>query len=357
MPRRKSFRKRYNKSKQTRRIRKMRKMKTRKLTRGGSILSKASDIVSDSRKSVYYHTIGTKYQEVIELRKLDKQIKAQRDESMKMRKGSFWYLEQYIMQMYNLPNYGGGITDRKDHERYEDDLYNKEHNEDFKKLVNSIQDRDDYWVSVYKKMYEYNISLLIKNVGNNESKESITTKFKEIKTVVNTFIANLELVRESYQYKFWTGDRSVIENLEYYPSWFGSYSAANTHFEADMALIYKLKALLNNAIAKFEGNTSNDPVMPGEEQTRQEEERLEAVPEIREQGPGEQGAQEQGAQVAAIQEPETAVQVPEQVPEPETAVQETEQEPEQEQETEQEPETKSASGGKRRLRKSRKTKK
>ena len=35
MPRRKSFRKRYNKSKQTRRIRKMRKMKTRKLSGGG----------------------------------------------------------------------------------------------------------------------------------------------------------------------------------------------------------------------------------------------------------------------------------------------------------------------------------
>jgi hypothetical protein len=39
MPRRKSFRKRYNKSKQTRRIRKMRKMKTRKLTRGGGAIA------------------------------------------------------------------------------------------------------------------------------------------------------------------------------------------------------------------------------------------------------------------------------------------------------------------------------
>jgi len=309
----------------------MRKMKTRKLSGGGvsSILSNVSDIVSSAKTSAYYHTIGTKYPEVIELRKLDKQIKAQRNESMEMKEGSFWYLEQYIMQKYNLPHYGRGFNDRHHHDRYGDDLNNKEHNEDFKQLVNSIQDQDDYWVSVYKKMYENNISLLIKDVRNNESKESITTKFKKIKTVVNTFITNLELVRESYQYKWWTGQ---MKREREYPSWFGSYSAANTHFEADMALIYKLKELLNNAIAKFEGNTDSNPVMIGEEQTRQ----------------GEQGAQEQ----------ETAVQVPETTA-PETARPETREQGEPET-VEQVPEPEQGVppvGGKRRLRKSRKTKK
>jgi hypothetical protein len=235
-----------------------------------------------------------------------------------------------------------------------------ETNEDFKKLVIEIVNGQHSYNSIYYKMYGDDISLLIKQIGDDENKESIISKFTNIKSKVDTFIESLKLLRESYQYKYQTGSITSKEDEKTWTTGWGADLLFPGHYKdtfvKDMEPVYKLQKLLEEAIAKFEGNTDSNPVMTGEEQTEEQvaaiQEQETAVPETREQKttvPETEQVPEPHTEAQKTEPPvgapETAVQVPE------TAVQEKEPQ------TEQESETKSASGGKRRLRKSRKTKK
>ena len=215
MPRRKSYRKRYNKSRRTRKISKMRKMKTRKLTRGGVGGLVEYGTVEGNAPMLYGAYTGMSraarglqfisYPEVIELRNWIKRFKEYLDTVYFLNTWEAWFWTVYYGT--NKEEWSN-ITETKmefSMNIFKDKL--KDESQDFKAIGQEIlakfnkQGSKMSKLSTYDLYYKTDIEPSIYKLGSMDSYKTMLTNFQNILITSNKWIKALDILKNSELWK------------------------------------------------------------------------------------------------------------------------------------------------------------